>query len=81
MTQYVGCTQARELLDGLIDGELSMAEQLAVESHLRWCRDCTLRVQDMRLIGTVMRVGSGTATVPGGAASGTPRAGFRTTAN
>ena len=63
MTQYVGCTQARELLDGLVDGELSMTEQLAVESHLRWCRDCTLRVHDMRLIGTVMRVGAGTATV------------------
>jgi hypothetical protein len=62
MTQYVGCTQARELLEGLIDGELSMAEQLAVESHLRWCRDCTLRVHDMRLIGSALRAGTGTAT-------------------
>ena len=54
---YVGCNQARELLEGLIDGELSMADQLAVESHLRWCRDCTLRVQDMRLIGSALRLG------------------------
>jgi len=58
MTQYVGCDQARELLDGLIDGELSMADQLAVESHLRWCRTCGLRVEDMRLISASLRIGS-----------------------
>ena len=58
MTQYVGCEQARGLLDGLVDGELSMADQLAVESHLRWCRTCALRVEDMRLIGTSLRIGS-----------------------
>ena len=58
MTQYVGCDHARELLDGLIDNELSMTDQLAVESHLRWCRTCALRVEDMRLIGTSLRVGS-----------------------
>jgi hypothetical protein len=58
MSQYVGCEHARELLDGLVDGELSMADQLAVESHLRWCRTCTLRVEDMRLIGASIRMGS-----------------------
>ena len=36
MTQYVGSNHARTLLDGLIDTEQSMADQLAVESHLRW---------------------------------------------
>ncbi len=55
MTQYVGCERARPLLDGLIDGELSMAEQLAVESHLRWCDTCALRVSDMRTIGASLR--------------------------
>jgi hypothetical protein len=58
MTQYVGCDQARGLLDGLVDDELSMADQLAVESHLRWCRTCALRVDDMRLIGTSIRMGA-----------------------
>lgn len=58
MTQYVGCEHARELLEGLVDGELSMPEQLAVESHLRWCRTCALRVDDMRLIGASLRDGS-----------------------
>jgi hypothetical protein len=34
-----------------------MADQLAVESHLRWCRTCRLRVQDMHLIGRSLRMG------------------------
>ena len=55
MTQYVGCNHARTLLEGLLDGELSMAEQLAVESHLRWCDTCALRVADMRVIGASLR--------------------------
>jgi len=58
MTQYVGCDHARTLLEGLIDGELSMADQLAVESHLRWCDTCALRVEDMRLIGASLRATS-----------------------
>lgn len=58
MTQYVGCDHARTLLEGLIDGELSMADQLAVESHLRWCDTCALRVEDMRLIGGSLRATS-----------------------
>ena len=58
MTQYVGCDHARTLLEGLIDGELSMADQLAVESHLRWCDTGALRVEDMRLIGASLRATS-----------------------
>lgn len=63
MTQYVGCDRARTLLDGLIDGELSMTDQLAVESHLRWCDTCALRVEDMRTIGDSLRVHSAVAPV------------------
>jgi hypothetical protein len=63
MTQYVGCDHARTLLDGLIDGELSMAEQLAVESHLRWCDTCALRVADMRVIGDALRAPSAARSV------------------
>ena len=55
MTQYVGCDHARTLLEGLVDEELSMADQLAVESHLRWCETCALRVVDMRVIGAALR--------------------------
>jgi len=55
MTQYVGCDHARELLEGLLDGELSMTDQLAVESHLRWCRTCALHLDDLRHLGASLR--------------------------
>ena len=56
MIPYLGCEHARELLEGFVDGELPMADQVAVESHLRWCRTCAARVEDMRLIGASMRL-------------------------
>lgn len=58
MTPYLGCESARELLEAFIDDELAMAEQVAVESHLRWCRTCSARVEDLRLIGASVRLGS-----------------------
>ncbi|HEY6361906.1 MAG TPA: anti-sigma factor, partial [Vicinamibacterales bacterium] len=58
MIPYLGCERARELLEGFVDGELAMADQVALESHLRWCRPCANRVDDMRLIGASMRLGS-----------------------
>ena len=58
MIPYVGCEFAREHLDAFIDDELSLAEQVAVESHLRWCRTCAARVEDLRLIGDSVRTGS-----------------------
>ena len=58
MIPYVGCEYAREHLDGFVDGELSVDEQVAVESHLRWCRTCGARVEDLQLIGDSIRLGS-----------------------
>ena len=58
MIPYVGCEYAREHLDGFVDGELSVDEQVAVESHLRWCRTCAARVEDLQLIGDSIRLGS-----------------------
>jgi hypothetical protein len=58
MIPYVGCEYAREHLDAFVDGELSVDEQVAVESHLRWCRTCAARVEDVQLIGTSIRLGS-----------------------
>jgi len=46
----------RELLDAFVDGELKVDDQVAVESHLRWCRTCTARVEDMSLIGAALRL-------------------------
>jgi Putative zinc-finger len=58
MIPYVGCEYAREHLDGFVDGELAVDEQVAVESHLRWCRTCAARIEDLQLIGDSIRLGS-----------------------
>jgi hypothetical protein len=55
MTPYVGCDYARERLDGFVDGELTIDEQVAVESHVRWCRTCAARIEDLQLIGSALR--------------------------
>lgn len=57
MTPYVGCEYARERLEGLLDNELSVDEQVLVESHVRWCRTCADRIEDFQLIGTSIRAG------------------------
>lgn len=58
MIPYLGCELAREMLQPFIDGELPMAEQVALESHLRWCRVCAAHVDDLRLIGDSIRTGA-----------------------
>src|SRR3954471_3205401 len=63
MIPYLGCEVAREMLEAFIDGELAMADQVAVESHLRWCRTCGARVEDMRLIGGSVRMGAARVTL------------------
>ena len=65
MIPYLGCETVREMLDAFVDGELAVDDQVAVESHLRWCRTCAARVEDMSLIGAAVRMrplaGTGTA--------------------
>lgn len=58
MIPYLGCDAARELLHEFVDGELPTAEQVALESHLRWCRACAERVEDLQIIGASLRVTS-----------------------
>jgi hypothetical protein len=58
MIPYLGCDAAREMLEAFVDSELPMADQVALESHLRWCRTCGARVEDMRLIGASVRIGA-----------------------
>jgi len=57
MIPYIGCESARELLEPLIDGELGVDDQVAVEAHLRWCRTCAARVEDLSVIGAAVRLG------------------------
>ena len=63
MIAYLGCETAREMLDAFADGELAVDDQVAVEAHLRWCRTCSARIEDVRLIGSGIRSGSPAATV------------------
>ena len=58
MTRYIGCETARDLLDAFVDGELTVADQVMVEAHLRWCTTCSARVEDMSMIGAAVRMGS-----------------------
>jgi len=58
MTRYIGCETARDLLDAFVDGELTVADQVMVEAHLRWCTTCSARVEDMSMIGAAVRLGS-----------------------
>ena len=58
MVPYLGCEHAREMLQGFLDGELPVQEQVAVESHLRWCVTCAAHVDDLRLIGEGLRFGA-----------------------
>ena len=60
MIPYVSCEHAHELLEGFLDGELTVDDQVAVESHLRWCRTCAAHVADLRLIGASVRGVPGT---------------------
>ena len=58
MIPYLDCRAAQELLEPFVDGELAVNDQVALESHLRWCRVSAARVEDMQLIGASLRVTS-----------------------
>lgn len=59
MIPYLTCDAAKERLEPFLDGELTVDEQVAVESHLRWCAVCEARIADMQLIGASLRVRHG----------------------
>ena len=63
MIPYLGCEAAREMLQPFVDLELPMAEQVVLESHLRWCDTCAARIEDMRMIGAALRLGSAAPSV------------------
>ena len=64
-TPYIGCDYAQDRLESFVDGELPVDEQVAVESHVRWCRTCTARIEDLNLIGASVRAGSQALQGPG----------------
>src|SRR4030095_10932119 len=58
MIPYLDCRAAQLLLEAFVDGELQVHDQVALESHLRWCHVCAARVEDMQVIGASLRVTS-----------------------
>ena len=56
MIQYLGCEVVSEKLQSLIDGELSVQDQVAVGEHLRWCTVCAARAEDLHVIGASLRL-------------------------
>jgi anti-sigma factor RsiW len=58
MIPYLDCRAAQALLEAFVDDELPVNDQVALESHLRWCRVCAARVEDMRIIGVSLRITS-----------------------
>ena len=60
MVPYLGCETVRDMLPGFVDGELAVHDQVAVESHLRWCRTCVAHVEDLQLIGESLRFNAAT---------------------
>lgn len=49
------CTALSEQLSAYRDGELSVAEHLAIDQHLRECPGCRLALEDLDLLGGVLR--------------------------
>ncbi len=54
------CAATRRRLHAFHDGELPVADQIAVAAHLDWCDDCAAAVEDMQSVGAVLR-----GTLPG----------------
>jgi hypothetical protein len=49
------CESARRRLQGFHDGELATSDQIAVAAHLDWCDTCAAVLEDLRLIGSILR--------------------------
>jgi anti-sigma factor RsiW len=50
------CAEAQEFVAGLIDHELTDADQRAIEAHLQECSDCRLIEAQQRLVKQALRV-------------------------
>lgn len=50
------CAATRRRLQAYYDGELAVSDQIAVAAHLDWCRTCAESYDDLRAIGTALRM-------------------------
>jgi hypothetical protein len=51
----LSCVATRRRLSAFLDGELTVADQVAVDGHLRRCRPCADELAAMRGVGDVLR--------------------------
>lgn len=49
------CTAAQRQLQSYHDGELSIDQQIEVDSHLEWCDHCARALADMRSVRSLLR--------------------------
>lgn len=54
----LSCGAVRRRVSAFHDGELPVAEQIAVEAHLRGCQACAALSRDLRELGDLVRFGS-----------------------
>jgi hypothetical protein len=52
------CEATRRRLQAYYDGELPVADQIAVASHLDWCEACAAMRAELQLMGMALRVGA-----------------------
>jgi hypothetical protein len=52
------CAATRQRLHAFYDGELSVADQIAVQGHVHWCDACAATLEELRLVGAALRVGA-----------------------
>lgn len=49
------CTEVRHRLDAYHDGELPVADQIALDGHFEWCDSCATARSDLRIVRTAVR--------------------------
>jgi hypothetical protein len=66
----LSCLTARHRLAAFYDGELTIAEQVNVEGHLRDCGRCATEARQYRAVGDALRAGAAARQAPIGAIDG-----------
>jgi hypothetical protein len=51
----LSCARTRERLQAFHDGELTVADQIAVGAHVEWCDSCAASLDDLRTIGAALQ--------------------------
>jgi anti-sigma factor RsiW len=58
------CDEAQELITGLIDGELSSAERVAIQEHMRACPNCALTCRQEQDLKRTLRAAASYLAAP-----------------